>query len=53
MFVAIGEAMMLSGDVEQGRFYLDRVINDYAGTGLDVQAQRVIKKVSAQLEKKN
>ena len=51
MFVAIGEAMMRSGDVEQGRFYLDRVINDYAGSGLDVQAKRVIKKVTAQLAK--
>ncbi len=51
MFVAIGEAMMRSGDVEQGRFYLDRVINDYAGTGLDTKAKKVIKKVSAQLAK--
>ncbi len=51
MFVAIGEAMMRSGDVEQGRFYLDRVINDYAGTGLDTQAQKVIKKTLAQLAK--
>jgi len=51
MFVAIGEAMMLSGDVEQGRFYLDRVINDYPGTGLDGEAQKVIKKVTAQLAK--
>ena len=51
MFVAIGEAMMRSGDVEQGRFYLDRVINDYAGTGLDREAQKIIKKVIAQLAK--
>ena len=51
MFVAIGEAMMRSGDLEQGRFYLDRVINDYSGTGLDVLAQKVIKKVGAQSAK--
>jgi len=51
MFVAIGEAMMRSGDVEQGRFYLDRVIDDYPDTGLDVQAQKIIKKVGAQLAK--
>lgn len=51
MFVAIGEAMMRSGDIEQGRFYLDRVISDYAGTGLDSEARRVIKKVTAQLAK--
>ena len=51
MFVAIGEAMIRSGDVDQGRFYLDRVINDYAGTGLDVEAQKVLKKVTAQLAK--
>ena len=51
MFVAIGEAMMRSGDIEQGRFYLDRVIDDYAGTGLDGDAQKVIKRVTAQLAK--
>ncbi len=28
-----------------------RVITDYAGTGLDTQAQKIIKKVSAQLAK--
>jgi outer membrane protein assembly factor BamD len=51
MFVAIGEAMMRSGDLEQGRFYLDRVITDYAGTGLAVEAKKVIKKVGAQSAK--
>jgi len=51
MFLAIGEAMMASGDTEQGRFYLDRVINDYSGTGLDSQARKVLKKTEAQSAK--
>ncbi len=51
MFVAIGEAMMRSGDAEQGRFYLDRVIADYPGTPLETQARKVLKKLEAQLAK--
>ena len=45
MYLALGEAMLRSGDEEQGRFYLDRVITDYVGTGLDKSAQTVIKEV--------
>ena len=30
MYLSLGEAMLRSGDSEQGRFYLDRVIDDYA-----------------------
>ena len=51
LFLAIGDAMMRSGDIEQGRFYLDRVISDYPGTGLDTEAQKIIKNTSAQLAK--
>ena len=46
MYLSMGEAMLRSGDSDQGRFYLDRVINDYAGTGLDKEAQQVITTVS-------
>jgi len=51
MFLAIGEAMVRSGDLEQGRFYLDRVVNEYPGTGLEGDARKVIKKIAAQSEK--
>jgi outer membrane protein assembly factor BamD (BamD/ComL family) len=52
MFLALGEAMLATGDTEQGRFYLDRVIVDYAGSGLDSQARKVLKKTKAQSAKK-
>ncbi len=48
MFLAIGEAMMRSGDTEQGRFYLDRVITDYPETPLETQARKTLKKLTAQ-----
>ncbi|NIM60493.1 MAG: outer membrane protein assembly factor BamD [Acidobacteria bacterium] len=48
MYVAMGEAMMRSGDVEQGRFYLDRVVDDYPGTGLAAEARKVLKKTTRQ-----
>jgi len=48
MFLALGEGMLLSGDTQQGRFYLDRVLTDFAGTGLEARAKKVLEKVSAQ-----
>ena len=51
LFLALGEGMMLSGDTQQGRFYIDRVITDFAGSGLDDQAKKVLAKVEAQSAK--
>jgi outer membrane protein assembly factor BamD len=48
MFLALGESMLLSGDSQQGRFYLDRVLTDFAGTGLDDRARKVLKKAESQ-----
>lgn len=47
MFLALGEGMLLTGDIEQGRFYLDRVLAEYAGSGLDARAKKVLKKQPA------
>jgi len=48
MFLALGEGMLRSGDTQQGRFYIDRVMTDFAGTGLDERAKKVLKKTEAQ-----
>jgi outer membrane protein assembly factor BamD len=48
MFLALGEGMVLSGDSQQGRFYIDRVITDFPGTSLEERAKKVLKKAEDQ-----
>ena len=50
LYLALGEAMMRSGDTDQGRFYLDRVVRDYAGSGLAKSAAKVIQDVEGKSE---
>lgn len=43
IYLAMGEAMVRSGDVDQGRFYLDRVVQDFEGSSLAKSAKKVIR----------
>lgn len=51
IYLALGEAMARSGDVDQGRFYLDRVVEDFAGSSLAKSAKKVIRDVDQTLKK--